>query len=201
MKIRALRFPADPPRAGPLPAEIGCASGRDLEQIKPTGEPAAYLVRSEDLERLRPFTDLIVDQGVRQGKGKELARYLLGLAADKIVLLDGNFQPPGSQVARSLRDLVQAARRKEESKLFVVGVETAIFERLWAQAETGRPATATSRPAAGRKPRKTPAASVAEALLGIRGSICSASCRGAIRSRTSSSITSAIRWRPSWCGN
>ncbi len=134
MIIDAIKFAADPRGTQPARVMLDTGSSGDLEKAKRADLPAAYVVRSKDLDKFREFTDLVVDRGAKN-PAMELSRLLLG--RDKIPLIEGRHRDAG-QLRRSIRTLLANAVKREEQNLYIVGAEDAIFDLLWEQA--GRPA-------------------------------------------------------------
>ena len=89
-------FPGSPPRVGYLNLE----KGLDLSRTMEPELPAAYVLRDQDLEHLRPFTAQVVDRGVKH-KAKGLSQIMLG--QKRIPLVNGNFSALGQLRAASAR--------------------------------------------------------------------------------------------------
>jgi transcriptional regulator with AAA-type ATPase domain len=122
-------FPGSPPRVGYLNLE----KGLDLSRTMEPELPAAYVLRDQDLEHLRPFTAQVVDRGVKH-KAKGLSQIVMG--QKRIPLVNGNFSALG-QLRRSLRTLLANAQRSGERNLYFIGVQEEFFQELWEQSQRG----------------------------------------------------------------
>ena len=126
MRIRALIFKTENPDL-PLGVELPLYGSSDLENLRQTSPPSAYLVRNEDLKTIRKFEEFIVDRGVKH-KAKGLSKLLLGHKL--IPLIEGNFES-ARQLGRSIRTLLSNAKKKQDQNVYFIGIAPAIFDEIW----------------------------------------------------------------------
>ena len=126
MRIRALVFRSEDV-VPPVGVELSLNGSADLENLRQTSLPSAYLVRNEDLRAILKFKDLVVDRGVKH-KAKGLARLLLGYK--QFPLIEGNFES-ARQLGRSVRALLGNARKVQDQNVYFIGIAPAIFDEIW----------------------------------------------------------------------
>jgi DNA-binding NtrC family response regulator len=168
MKIPALKFLGTVPGNQPIKAELVLAKGT-FDRTGWGDLPVAYVVQTKNLASLRPFSDLIVDRGIKH-RAKGLSKVLLGQS--KVPLIRGNFSAPG-QLRRSIRSLLENAGKLKDRNLFVIGVEELIFQALWQQAgriseEAGTGVIDPPTSISGSSPEGTNSSRVILDLMGFR---------------------------------
>jgi len=133
--------------------------GSDLVSIEPwTGlpdalanapdVPLAFLVRSGDVAWLREQRSTLVDRG-RKHRAKSLASLLLRQTG--VPLIVGDFRSSG-QLVRSVRTLLQHARKNDERNAYVIAVSNEMFEEVSKRAKRSSLPAATGPAGRGMPP-------------------------------------------------
>ncbi|MCK4784838.1 MAG: sigma-54 factor interaction domain-containing protein, partial [Desulfobacteraceae bacterium] len=106
--------------------EIEIRNASDLERIKLKASPAAYLLSEKDLPFLREFPEVIVDRGLKH-RAKGLMKVMIGY--EKIPVINGNFAST-YQVQRSVRTLLEHAKKENDLNVYFIGTGDRVFEQL-----------------------------------------------------------------------
>jgi DNA-binding NtrC family response regulator len=133
MRIRALVFKAENADSA-VGVELPLYGSADLEKLRQTSLPSAYLVRNEDLKAILKFKEHVVDRGVKH-KAKGLSKLLLGYK--QFPLIEGNFQS-ARQLGRSVRTLLRNARKEQDQNVYFIGIASKVFDGIWEASQMGR---------------------------------------------------------------
>lgn len=128
-KFRALKFIFTPSYTG-FEQRLLDFGADELERQRADGQTAVFLIRSDDLAKLRQSGGEFADRG-RKNEHKGLSEYLLSLPSNKISIIDGNYCA-AKQLKRSIRTFFLAAQAKSKTNLFVIGVIKTVFDEVWA---------------------------------------------------------------------
>ncbi|MDY6988902.1 MAG: sigma 54-interacting transcriptional regulator [Thermodesulfobacteriota bacterium] len=135
MTIKAVIFTGDSPGKTPVRTRLKLERAQDLQNAKTTDLPTAYVVGATDLEAIRRFKDVVLDQG-RQDEKVELARYLLGRSKEKTPIVHGKYKTAGT-LKNGVKKLLERALEKSDQNLYVIGAEDAVFAKIWKEADHG----------------------------------------------------------------
>jgi DNA-binding NtrC family response regulator len=94
--------------------------------------PCVLVLATDDLSRLPWTPGLLIDRG-RKHAAKALAPLLLG--HDRIPVIRGSYRSAG-QLLRSVRALLDRALHTGDRNVYMLGVDPALFRRLWDGATT-----------------------------------------------------------------
>jgi len=125
VQIRALIFKGEDPES-PQRTELDLDGLADLEDIRNQPLPRVYLVQDKDLNEIRKFEKLIVDRGIKH-KAKGLSKLLLGHTLYPVI--EGNFDN-ARQLGRSIRTLLNNARKKQDLNAFFIGIKKPVFQTI-----------------------------------------------------------------------
>lgn len=125
MQIRALIFKGEDTES-PQSTELDLDGLADLEDIRNQSLPRVYLVQDEDLNEIRKFEKIIVDRGIKH-KAKGLSKLLLGHTLYPVI--EGNFDNE-RQLGRSIRTLLNNARKKQDLNAFFIGIKKPVFQTI-----------------------------------------------------------------------
>lgn len=133
MRIRALVFRSEDV-VPPVGVELSLNGSVDLENLRQTLLPSAYLVHNEDLKAILKFKEHVVDRGVKH-KAKGLSKLLLGYK--QFPLIEGNFQS-ARQLGRSVHTLLRNARKEQDQNVYFIGIAPTVFDAIWEASQMGR---------------------------------------------------------------
>ena len=103
------------------------------------GAPAAFIIPVADLAPLRELGTVFVDRG-RKHAAKSLSEVLLG--HERVPIVDGRFAVAG-QLERSVRTLLENARRESDRNAYVIGVADRLFTDIARKARSDSPRSAS----------------------------------------------------------
>jgi DNA-binding NtrC family response regulator len=130
MQTSALRFQGYSKGEQPTPSELSFQSTQDLQEFRAGNPQVAFVLPVEHLKQLREFKDAVIDR-VRKNTNKGLSEYLLG--QKKIPIIDGNYGDI-KKVKGGIRSLLENASQAGEDNLYLIGVETNVFQKLYSEA-------------------------------------------------------------------
>lgn len=131
--IRTVTLKCEAGAVGATQAKIPEAPTSYLVALRDDEAPAVVVVWAEELKSFRGLTDLTSDRR-EQNAGRTLPVCLLGKG--KIPLIAAKYVHLKSFL-NGVRDLLDRARALDDLNIFVIGVNSDIFEALWEDAEPG----------------------------------------------------------------
>ena len=126
MKIESIKFSLKAGQLHRVLVVIDCHKLESLLNEDVDNNPRLYATKTDSLDILKNYRDLIVDKKTKHEK-VPLSRYML--AQKKLPLLDSGFKS-SAQCARSIRDLLKRANQQNDQNCYLLGVNEDIFKSL-----------------------------------------------------------------------
>jgi DNA-binding NtrC family response regulator len=131
MPFRTLKITVSAEGLSLAPKELEAEACLALTGLKAQGMFGAYLVCDADLEPLRAAKEHFIDRKTKN-EHKELSRVLL--QQSKIPLVSGGYSTSG-RLMQGVEALLKKAEEKRDRNLYIIGVDQALFNKLWQRAE------------------------------------------------------------------
>lgn len=134
MGVQAFRFLPGPSAGVPVACDVPLDAEGAPSRARCEQPLAAFVVKMEDLERWVGCAGT-VDRGTKTEK-RSLSSYLL--SRGEIPLIRGSYSHAG-QLMRSLRDFLDNAADHKEENLYLIGIDSLLFETLIGIAASAKP--------------------------------------------------------------
>lgn len=130
------------PGAAPSMEPLMIGSANDLLAVRQQSAPAAYVIRTPDLDNIKSLADCIVDCGTQKRTGEkeqtiELHRCVFK-KGERIPLIRAAYRAPG-RARQGIGRLLERAAARNDQNLYLIAVEADIYrmlmEQMWKKRE------------------------------------------------------------------